>query len=184
MMQTGKNDPPDTVLVMRAARGDVEAFGDLYTRYLDEILRYIYFRVGNRLDAEDLAETVFVKAWEALTAAPDREIANLRAWLYRIAHNQVVDHYRAGQQTGDLDTHQLQDASPLPEAQSLANADQRRLVASIQQLEASQQQVILCRFINGLSHAETAKVMGLNEGHVRVLQLRALQKLRVLLENE
>lgn len=185
MMQPDKQDPPDSILLQRAAKGDAQAFGDLYTRYMEEIQRYIFFRVANRLDAEDLTETVFIKAWEALTASPAAEINNLRGWLYRIAHNQVIDHYRANRATSALPPDQaLKDESPSPEAKSLGMDDQRRLAASIQQLEASQQQVIICRFINGLSHAETAQVLNIKEGHVRVLQFRALQRLKEILAQE
>ena len=176
-------DLTDQDLLARAVQGDAEAFGDLYERYLDEIQRYIYYRVANRFDAEDLTETVFLKAWETLPHA-ETPIANLRAWLYRIAHNIVVDYYRSAKEHIELPAKRLSDREASPENQIQDRDLQQRLAGFIRSLDANLQQVIVCRFISGLSHAETAQIMGIQEGYVRVLQLRALQKLRHMLEKE
>ena len=176
-------DLTDQDLLARAVQGDAEAFGDLYERYLDEIQRYIFYRVANRFDAEDLTETVFLKAWESLPHV-EAPIANLRAWLYRIAHNIVVDYYRSAKETRELPDKQLSDRQPSPENQIQDRHLQQRLAGFIRSLDPNLQQVIVSRFISGLSHAETAQIMGIKEGYVRVLQLRALQKLRHMLEKE
>lgn len=176
-------DLSDEALLERAIRGDAEAFGGLYARYLGEFHRYIFYRVANRLDAEDLTETVFIKAWDALPRFESAKV-NFRAWLYRIAQNTIVDYYRARQATTDAIPEQLQDSRPSPEGQIQMQDESQGLALAIQSLDASQQQVIICRFINGMSHAETAATLGLAEGHVRVLQMRALQKLRLLLDKE
>lgn len=183
MTPSGKTDSPDQFLLARAIQGDAEAFGDLYERYLDEIQRYVFYRVADRFDAEDLTETVFLKAWEALprSVAP---IVNLRAWLYRVAQHVIIDYYRTSKVTTDLSPEQTRDRQPLPESQIQDRDVQQQLARLIQSLDGNLQQVIVCRFISGLSHAETAEIMGLKEGHVRVLQLRALQKLREMLEKE
>jgi RNA polymerase sigma-70 factor (ECF subfamily) len=174
-------DLPDQLLLARAIQGDAEAFGELYERYLDEIQRYVFYRIANRFDAEDLTETVFLKAWESLPNFESSRV-NLRAWLYRIAHNAVVDHYRTSKVFTDLSSERLRDSHPSPEHQ-IQNLDVHQQLADlIRSLDSNLQQVIVCRFINGLSHAETAQIMGIKEGHVRVLQLRALQKLRLMLE--
>ncbi len=178
-----KTDLSDQTLLARAIQGDKEAFGDLYERHLDEIQRYIFYRVASRLDAEDLTETVFLKAWEALPRFGSDHV-NLRAWLYRIAHNIVVDYYRTRKPDDGPPAAQLHDDHPSPEHQSQLRDDHQHLAAAIQSLDANLQQVIICRFVNGLNHTETAQVMGIQEGYVRVLQLRALQKLRQLLEKE
>lgn len=183
MTPSRNTDLSDQLLLARAIQGDAEAFGDLYERYLDDIQRYIFFRVANRFDAEDLTETVFLKAWEALPHSKS-SIQNLRAWLYRIAHNVTVDYYRTPKETMDLSSKQLHDRRPSLEHQMQDRDTHRKLAKIIQSLDTNMQQVIICRFISGLSHAETAQVMGLKEGHVRVLQLRALQKLRKRLEDE
>jgi RNA polymerase sigma-70 factor (ECF subfamily) len=143
----------------------------------------VFYRVANRFDAEDLTEAVFLKAWEALSHA-ESAIANLRAWLYRIAHNVVIDYYRTARANTELIAEKLHDRQPSPENEILDRDVQHELATLIQSLDATLQHVIVCRFIGGLSHAETAEVMGLKEGYVRVLQLRALQKLRQMLEKE
>ena len=168
----------DSDLVARAARGDREAFGDLYERYLDEIYRYLYYRVADQAQVEDMTEMVFLKAWEVLpgSCVP---IRNIRAWLYRVAHNLVVDRYRTHKLTTSLDAAaHLQDGTPPPEVAVQKEQASERLAWMISQLRPQQQQVLLCRFVSELSHAETAEAMELEENHVRVLQYRALKALR------
>jgi RNA polymerase sigma-70 factor (ECF subfamily) len=183
MKRRNQPDSSDQSLLEQAIRGDAEAFGDLYARYLDEFHRYIYYRVANRLDAEDLTEAVFIKAWDALPRFTSAKV-NFRAWLYRIAQNTIIDHYRARQATTDVIPEQLRDSRPSLENQMQSQDKNQGLALAIQSLDANSQQVIICRFINEMSHAETAEALGLNEGHVRILQMRALQKLRLLLEKE
>ena len=183
MTPSRNTDSTDQILLARATQGDAEAFGDLYERYLDEIQRYVFYRVANRFDAEDLTETVFLKAWEALPRV-ESSIANLRAWLYRIAQNVIIDYYRTARPTSGLSAHEPRDGRASPETQIQDRDLQHQLAGLIRSLDANLQQVIVCRFVSGLSHAETAQVMGIKEGYVRVLQLRALQKLRQMLEKE
>lgn len=183
MRQSKNTNATNPVWLARAIQGDPEAFGDLYEFYLDEIQRYIYYSVGDRHEAEDLTETVFLKAWEALPRFETSRV-NLRAWLYRIAHNTVVDHYRTRKPTADALAEQMHDGKPSPEhiVQMRDRSDQ--LVKAIGGLDDRMKQVIICRFVNDLSHAETAEVIGVQEGHVRVLQHRALLLLRTYLEND
>src|SRR5262245_5458045 len=83
----------EVALVEYAVAGDADAFGALYLRHLNAIYRYVYFRVGNAADAEDLTEQVFLKAWEALPSYNQRG-HRFTSWLYRNAHNMVIDHHR------------------------------------------------------------------------------------------
>lgn len=182
-MQPKNTDHTDQELLGRALKGDAEAFGNLYERYLNEIQRFVFYRVADRFEAEDLTEVIFLKAWEALPRFESAAV-NLRAWLYRIAHNTVIDHYRTRKVTTELTAEPLLDTHPLPEEAAQDFDDQRQLARLIQSIDPTLQQVITCRFVNGLSHAETAEIMGIKEGHVRVLQLRALHRLRKLMENE
>lgn len=183
-MALQRTDLPDQTLLQRAMQGDVQAFGDLYERYLEEIQRYIFYRVSNRFDAEDLTESTFLKAWQALPRFRSPEV-NLRAWLFRIAHNTVIDHYRTRKPATQLHevAHRYSD-QPSAEEQAQVNDDHRQLTAAIRTLDDRLQHTIICRFVCNLSHAETAQVMGLTEQHVRVLQHRALNKLRQQLEIE
>lgn len=171
----------DSELVEQATKGDKEAFGNLYECYLDEIYRYVYFRVFNHQEAEDLTETVFLKAWEALPKSRKR-IKNFRAWLYRIAHNLVIDYRR-------------KKSPEIPEAESPVREDPTEIGTVIEEKQESQtimqalarlefkyRQVIVMRFFNQMSHAEVAQVLDIEEGHVRVLQYRGLKKLRQLID--
>ena len=173
-------------LLRRAIRGDKQAFGSLYELYLDPIYRYIYYRVGSHPEAEDLTEMVFLKAWEKLPrSGKGAEVRNFRAWIYRIAHNLVVDRHRTHKPVSALDQHnQVQAPIASPETLAEHTEQSAALEAAIMQLEAEYQQVIVLRFVNQLSHTETARILDKKEGHVRVLQYRALQKLRELLSKE
>ena len=172
---------PETQLITRARQGDASAFGSLYERYLDDIYRYVYFKVADRFEAEDLTEHVFLKAWQALPRFRAKG-ATFRAWLYRIAHNAVIDRHRTHKPVVPLDTvPEMNDAAPTPEEAAETGQETDRLAAALDHLKPEWQQVILHRFVNGLSHAETAEVMGIREGHVRVLQHRALKQMRRLM---
>jgi RNA polymerase sigma-70 factor (ECF subfamily) len=165
-------------LVTRAARGEAEAFGDLYERHVDAIYRYVYFRVDNAAEAEDLTATVFLKAWEALGRYRDNDM-RFRALLYRIAHNLIIDRHRTRKSEEPLESADGHSADLREtEAGIIARERLQRLSAALARLEPAQQQVLTLRFIGGLSHAETAQVVGKSDGAVRVLQHRALAALR------
>jgi RNA polymerase sigma-70 factor (ECF subfamily) len=181
MNRCTQNELSDNDLLERAIRGDTKAFGMLYTRYLEDIHRYIYYKVTNRYEAEDLTETVFLKAWDALPRFKSGKV-NFRAWLYRIAHNTVIDFYRTDRSSVDITAMQMRDNHPSLDEQIQIQDENNELNNAIRALESNLKQVIIYRFLNGMSHAETAQVMDLKEGNVRVLQMRALQKLRRLLE--
>jgi RNA polymerase sigma-70 factor (ECF subfamily) len=175
-------DVSETDLVTRAQDGDAAAFGRLYERYMDQIYRYVYYRVSDRDEAEDLTETIFMKAWEALPRFRSQG-ATFRAWLYRIAHNAVIDRHRTRKVVVPLEQAEdwLDVEANSPEAAAEAAQEAAKLSAALARLSPRLREVILYRFVNGLSHAETAEVMGLRVGHVRVLQHRALGKMRDLL---
>lgn len=175
-------DVPDMDLVALAQKRDAAAFGRLYERYLDGIYRYVYYRVSDRDEAEDLTETVFMKAWAALPRFRSKG-ATFRAWLYRIAHNAVIDRHRTRKAVLPLEQAEdwLDVEASSPEAAAEAAQESAKLGAALSRLSPRLQEVILHRFVNDLSHAETAQVMGLRKGHVRVLQHRALNQMRDLL---
>jgi RNA polymerase sigma-70 factor (ECF subfamily) len=175
-------DVPEMDLVACAQNGDTAAFGSLYERYMEQIYRYVYYRVSDRDEAEDLTETIFVKAWEALPRFRSQG-ATFRAWLYRIARNAVIDRHRTRKTVVPLEQAQgwLDIEASSPEAAAEAAQETASLGAALSQLSPRLRDVILHRFVNGLSHAETAQVMGLRKGHVRVLQHRALNQMRDLL---
>lgn len=183
-MASRQRDPSDAELIRRTMKGDASAYGTLYDRYVDQIYRYIFPRVAEREEAEDMTEEVFLKTWESMISTGPK-ITNFQAWLYRTAHNLIIDHYRTSKTIHSLDqVPALDDPNPHPEKAVLDGLDSTRLIKAIQNLESNLQQVIICRFINGLSHAETAEIMETNENNTRIMQYRALKKLRKFLEKD
>jgi RNA polymerase sigma-70 factor (ECF subfamily) len=174
-------------LIQQATGGDVKAYGILYERHLDAIYRYIYFRIGNEHEAEDLSEEVFIKAWEAM---PDFEPGSERSfytWLYRIAHNLVIDFHRKKRPQSWSSEQLALEETRLPSVEDAAHhrSNSARLAHAIQQLNDVEQQVIILRFVEGLSHKEIAGVIDKSEGASRIIQHRALSNLRtILLENQ
>lgn len=174
----------DTELVANTLQGDTRAFGVLYDRYLHPLFRYIYYRVADYLEAEDLTELVFLKAWEGLGTL-DLDNLNFRAWLYRIAHNAIIDRHRTRKSEISIEqVRSLHHDAPTPEQAIQDQFETAQLSRAVSQLNEDQQQVITCRFILGISYTETAEIMDLKEGHVRVLQYRALKQLRKLLSEK
>ena len=171
------------MLIRQAVKGDGEAFGQLYARHLDAIYRYVRFRIGNEADAEDMTEEVFVKAWQAL---PDYRPGEhpFTSWLYRIAHNVTVDYHRKRQpdSSPEMDVHHgggghVEDI--VAHRQQMTD-----LVAAVQQLDDSEQDVVILRFVQGYSHDEVAAMIGKSANATRVIQHRALAKLGKVLKDE
>ena len=174
----------EQTLVARAIEGDANAFGVLYSRHLDAIYRHVYFRVADVSLAEDLTEEVFVRAWTGMSKYKPQG-HRFTSWLYRIAQNLIVDHYRKHSrrpQVDDPETELLPDSQLLPEDQISFQQDFEGLANAVQQLGSDEQQVIILRFVEGLSHREVAEVIGKSEGASRVIQHRALEALAGLLE--
>lgn len=163
-------------LVVRSQKGDANAFGQLYDRFQPEIVRYLTYRVGNADTAEDLAQQVFLKAWQAIPRYEERGVP-FKAWLYRMAHNQMVDHHRTRRPTTDLE------GVDIPEE---AEAEQRVLVqevhehlrAALERLSEDHRQVLTLRFLLEKSAREAGQIMDRKEVTIRGLQMRALQALR------
>ncbi len=177
--------PDESALVERAVAGDADAFGALYLSHLDAIYRYIYFRVGDTEGAKDLTEQVFLNAWEALSGYRQRG-SQFASWLYRIAHNVVVDQHRRQKPivSTSLLEREVRESEQSTALDQVIKAEEAAALASaIAQLPENQQQVIVLRFIEGLRHAEVARIMDKSEGACRVIQHRALTALNRLLTN-
>ncbi len=174
----------DAELLIRLQQGDAEAFGVLYERYLDDVYRFFYYRTFHRAEAEDLTETTFLKAWSGLKRMEPRANLNLRPWLLRIARNLWIDRHRTAREEAALDE-QAPLAAPLPDPEEAALHEETRslLDEALQDLPERLREVVVYRFLHGMSHREVAELLGLEEGHVRVLQHRALQRLRRWLES-
>jgi RNA polymerase sigma-70 factor (ECF subfamily) len=157
------------------------ALADIYDEYFDRVARYIYIRISDRAEAEDLAGEVFLKALRSLRSyrgTADR----LPAWLFSIARNMVVDHYRrrSVRQSVPLDSVEIADGHDVDEAAD-TSLQIEALSRALPQLTEAQREVIGLRFFAGLSSAETGEVMGKSSGAVREMQRSAIVKLRELM---
>jgi len=170
-------------LIERARRYEHQALTQLCELYYRDVYSYIYYRVSNVQDAEDLTDDVFLKMVEAIHSCRAREEKPFLAWLFRIANNSVVDHHRRQAVRDHLPLDEVQLPTHAgPEAPVETKLTQERLQQAIPKLTDDQQQVIILRFIKGLSHAETARILGKSEGAVKSLQRRGLTSLRCILE--
>lgn len=174
---------PESKLVALARRGDPDAFGDLYELYLDELYRYVFYRLNHKEDAEDLTESVFLKAWAGLPGY--RGDVPFRSWIYRIARNAVVDHYRGRKAETPLEEQVLPvNDGDHPHEIALGRETAATLAESISKLSDLHQDVLILRFINGLSTEEAARALERDAGAIRVLQHRALKSLKSYLVAE
>jgi len=183
--ETGMSD--EWRLIQQATEGDENAYGILFERHLDAIYRYIYFRIGNEPEAEDLSVEVFVKAWEAMPNFEPGSECSFYTWLYWIAHNLIIDFHRKKKPLSWTSEQLALEETRLPSVEDAAHhrSNSDRLAHAIQQLNDVEQQVIILRFIEGLSHSEIAGVIDKSEGASRIIQHRALSNLRtILLENQ
>ena len=153
----------------------------LFEEYYDKVVRYIYIRISDQPEAEDLAGEVFLKALKSMGSYRG-SAEQLRFWIFKIARNIIIDHYRkmSKRKTVNLDDVEIADSTNVEEM-----AEQRlqigELTKAMKQLTEAQQEVIGLRFFAGLSSAETAQVMGKSSGAVREMQCDAIQRLRKLM---
>ena len=166
----------------RAAQRDSAAFAQLYDEHLNAIYRYVFYKVGDGLLAEELTAEVFSKAWERIDRFQWRNLP-FQHWLIRIARNVVVDHWRslrrAASPIDDLREVPSEDAPP-DEAIS-RDLEVEALRKALARLPDDQRDVLILRFIEGYSHADTAAALGKSVVAVRQIQVRALRSLQKLL---
>lgn len=174
----------DKELLELAREYNTQAVTEIYDRYAESIYRYLYRLVGDANHAEDLTSEVFVRLLQALgTRRGPRE--QLQGWLYRVAHNLAMDWFRQQSTHSSLSLNEeVATGGDSPSATVERRQAYRRLRGAISQLTPSQQQVILLRFGEGLKLAEVGQLMGKSEGAIKVLQHRAVKRLRKLLEGE
>ncbi|MBI4193038.1 MAG: sigma-70 family RNA polymerase sigma factor [Candidatus Colwellbacteria bacterium] len=173
-------------MIGRALGGEASAFGLLYDKYIEKIFRFILVKVGGqREEAEDLTHQVFVKAWEEVRRGAYSEKGYpFGSWLYRIARNLVIDHWRRLRITVDLDESATDLAASEPELGERLdrNQDALALVRAIHRLKDIEQDVLLLRFTEELPVKAVAEALGKTEGAVKLIQHRAIGKLRAMLK--
>jgi len=156
-----------------------------FNQYFDKIAHYIYIRIGDKAEAEDLASEVFLKAYKSLDSYKHRGIP-MQAWLFRIAHNLLVDHQRKQSKIKMVqvdDNFQIADKQDTM-ASALINLEYERVMKSLDRLTPDQRQVIELRFFGGLTSEEVGVVMNKSSGAVRQMQSHAIKRLRLLLERK
>jgi len=178
--------PPDeATLIERASRNDQEAIATLYDLYAPKIYSYIYRRVNDQLVTEDLTGQVFLRMIEAVRTQSAWH-TSFSGWLYRIAHNLVVDHYRRRGRAIHTDIDEspnipAQDSDPYKKAAALLDSD--ALLRAIGELTEEQAQVVTLRFLEGYSITEVATLLDKTEGAIKALQYRGVASLRRIMKN-
>jgi RNA polymerase sigma-70 factor (ECF subfamily) len=178
--------PNERALVDRAKQGDLAAQGAIFDFYWPKIVRYTYSHCGNLHDAEDLASEVFLRMVEAIGRFEWRENVPFTAWLFRIARNQVVSHYRRGGpplplgEDGVGDPVDPEDPQETVELKMAIN----EVYEAAQKLPQLQQEVIRLRFAADLSLADTARILDKKENNIKQLQHKAIARMRQLLDGD
>jgi RNA polymerase sigma-70 factor (ECF subfamily) len=171
-------------LVERAQQGDRQALEELYLMHFDRIYSYLQMSVGNRHDAEDLTNQTFVKMLESIDRFQWRKVP-VSAWLFRIAHNLAMDHFRSRRRW------QPEEEPPEPpdseersaEEEALHSIGRQSMLEMIEGLSQDQQQVLTLKFVFNFSNGEVATILGKTEGAIKSLQHRALGSLQRQLTN-
>jgi RNA polymerase sigma-70 factor (ECF subfamily) len=185
--QSARSESPDRDhirrLVERGQQGDRDALEELYLIHFDRVYSYLHMSVGNRHDAEDLTTQTFVKMLESIDKFRFRA-APFSAWLFRIAHNLAMDHFRAGRRW------QPEEEVPEPPGQEERSAEdaamqsigRASMLELIDGLSHEQQQVLTLKFVFNFGNAEVATILGKTDGAVKSLQHRALVSLQKQIE--
>lgn len=174
----------DDAIIIKAIDGDTEAFGILYQRYVDRIYNYIFYRTGNVNEAEDLTSRVFQRAYNHIHSYTHRGVP-FSAWLYRIAHNLVANWYRDRSRKKEVE---IDERIPsitqfdFPETSVEKDQEVEKLLKVIRKLPQERQQLIILKYVEGLSNAEIGIIMRRSEGAIKSLYHRTLSALRRELE--
>ncbi len=168
-------------LIERAKNGESQAFGILYDAYQPQIYRFVYIKVSHKEEAEDITHQVFLNAWRKIDEYDERGFP-FSSWLYRIARNQVIDHYRAKKEVVEID---ILEETEL-ELDIVEEADTKiateKLMALIGKLSPVEQDVLILRFVEEKTHEEVGKAVGKTPLAVRLIQHRAIKRLKNILE--
>lgn len=167
-------------LIHDARNGDKEAVGVLYDTFLDAVYRFVFFRVGTREDAEDITEASFVSVFEHIGQYKEKGLP-FEAWLFRIVRNKVIDHYRSRKPNVPIDAVlDTPDATKDVEHEVEVALTKEYIMDCIRALPVTYQEIIILKYIEEKTNEEISELLDKPVPHVRVLQSRALQKLRTI----
>jgi RNA polymerase sigma-70 factor (ECF subfamily) len=167
--------------VEQVQKGDMHSFARIYDHFSDRIYKYFYFK-SSQEEAFDLTENLFLKVWDNIKGYRRKSGSSFTSWIYRIAHNLLVDHYRFDKPAAELDTEQADqrhDNSPVFLAEQ--SLSRQSLRSALSKLKEGYREVITLAYINGLDNDELALILNKSEGTLRVLKFRALRELKKIL---
>ena len=170
-------------LIREAKEGKKEAFAKLYDHYVAPIYRFIYLKVSGREEVEDLTHEVFLNAWQNLHGYRFRGFP-FSSWLYQITRNRIIDYYRTRRnhvRLENIDPESVKISNPI-ELVLDQEFNLERVLVAIKQLNSDQQDVLIMRFVEDLSHQEIAQILGKSDGAVRLIQHRAINELKKILD--
>ena len=186
-MRIGKIE--EKLLLYKIKKNDREVFVKAYDLYINQLYRFIYFKVGNREEAEDLCSAVFLKTWNYILENSLKEHKTLKALLYKIARNLIIDNYgkNKNKETISLDgdkSVEIIDEKPSAAKVMELKTDLLVLETKLPELKDEYREVIILRFVNELSIKEIAEIIDKPKGNTRVLIFRALKSLKELLGSD
>jgi RNA polymerase sigma-70 factor, ECF subfamily len=167
----------EITLVEKVKQGDALAFGELYDEYVKKIYNYIYFRTYHKETAEDLTSLTFTKAYEKIDSFANSK-GNFSSWLYRIARNTVIDHYRTNKSTSDIFEAYDLSARENIETDFDVKDSLEKVQAYLKQLNPDQRELVILRVWDGLSYREIAEITGKTEDSLKVAFSRIMSKMR------
>ena len=174
----------DKILYLRLKQKDKDAFVKAYDSYIDDIYRFIYFKVGNKEDAEDITSQVFLKSWDYIQNNNLLEYKTIKPFFYRVARNIIIDHYRDKSDKENISINNeenridiIDEKIDLNKEVDLKN-DIKNLQEAMRELKNEYREVLLLRYINELSVKEIAEILEKSKGNVRVLIYRAIKALK------
>lgn len=162
-------------MIAQCQAGDRDSFGLLYDAYADKIFKFVYYRVGSREMAEDLTSQTFFKALKKMEKFQGEYFS---AWLFRIARNTVIDHYRTARPTENIDNFFDLHAFSDPEREMDIKKDLEKVKEVLKTLKKEQEEVVIMRAWDGLSYKEIAEIIGKSEANCKMIFSRALKSLR------
>ncbi len=179
----------EKILFAKLKSQDQEAFLEVYDRYVDKVYRFIYFKVSDAAEAEDLTAATFLKTWQHIQQNSVTDAKTLPALVYRIARNVIIDHYRQNSKCDVVSIETPEGQSIVDEKQDISkesevNSDLELMKKKMEQLKDEYREILVLRYVNDLSIDEIAEIIGKNKGNVRVLIYRATAALKELMQDK
>jgi RNA polymerase sigma-70 factor, ECF subfamily len=172
----------DLILVKKALTGDKKAFARLYQQYFEPIYRFCFYKTSKKKAAEDLTQDVFLKVLESLQNF--KAESSFKNWIYGIAKNTVMDYYRKHYEINKIALEEWHWIEYLvlsdKEREKALNKKQKKVKSILKALKPKYKKVLNLRFLKGYTIKEVAKELNLTQGNVKVIQYRAIKKLKKL----